>query len=425
MSKYISWLTVAATLLLVTPSAIAGLKDIHPEKLPQDEAVHKAYTDALTVEGMVHSWSEKWSYGTPKKDVVSRLKASLDALQKANSANPGNEELLLLMGLVASYAYNVDIEGSHELAVDSLEEARKLAPGDYRPQWFLGSHQCQTVDLTKEGMDNLLSVERLLSWEQLPPDFWDDYIPCATVTNMPAHGLRAGDHLKMLHAPPSDYRDTLMEAARGRLKMPDPTATYSKENAWSVKTVDSRSVFTSFVCGFSFSSPGEWRVARLAVQEGQCVVQLETGPYKNGASDVVPNILVIVRQAKTGESLDDFKKVFMRTGPFKQASVHNCPSQECQTSEAVKPGLYGSNGDGHAILTVFERRAPAFPGLALEEPTALPSPEEGKTTHLHPNERLNRFEGTLYYLVLLDTASSVLGKAEDDFEDFLKRFQAE
>lgn len=425
MWKCISWLTVAATVLFIAAPAVAGLKDIRAEKLPQDEAVRKAYTDALSVEDMVHNWSEKWSYRTSKKDVVSRLKAGLDTFQKANVTNPGNEELLLLIGLVASYAYNVDVAGSHELAVDSLEMAHKLAPDDYRPAWFLGSHQSQTVALNKEGMDKLLSVELLLPWEQLPLGFWDDYIACATVTNMPAHGLRAGDHLKMLHAPPSQYRDILVEAARSRLKTPDPTATYPKEDAWSVKTVDSRSVFTSFVCGFSFSSPGEWRVARLDVQEGQCVVQLETGPYKNGVSDVVPNILVIARQAKTGESLDDFKKVFMRTGPFKTANVHNCPSQECLTSEAVKPGLYGTDGDGHAILAVFERRAPAFPGLTLEVPTTLPSPEVGKTTHLHPNERLNRFEGTLYYLVLLDTASSVLGKADDDFEDFLKRFEAE
>jgi hypothetical protein len=425
VSKYISWLTVAATVLLVTPSAVAGLKDIHPEKLPQDEAVRKAYTDALSVEDMVHNWSEKWSYGTSKENVVSRLKASLDAFQKANVTNPGNEELLLLIGLVASYAYNVDVDGSHELAVDSLEKAHKLVPDDYRVGWFLGSHQCQTLDLTKEGMDNLLSVERLRPWEQLPSSFWDDYISCTAITNMPAHSLRAGDHLKMLHAPPSNYRDTVLDGARGRLKTPDPTATYSKEDAWSVKTVDSRSVVTNFVCGFSFSSPGEWRVARLDVQQGQCIVQLETGPYRNGTRDVVPNILVIVRQTKTGESLEDFKKLFMQKAPFKPASVRNCPSQECLTSEAVKPGLYGADGDGHAILTVFERRAPAFPGLALEEPTTLPSPEEGKTTHLHPNERLNRFEGTLYYLVLLDTASSVFDKAEYDFEDFLKRFQAE
>jgi hypothetical protein len=339
--------------------------------------------------------------------------------------NPGNEELLLLIGLVASYAYNVDVDGSHELAVDSLEKAHKLVPDDYRPQWFLGSHECQTIDLTKEGMDTLLSVERLRPWEQLPPSFWDDYISCTAITNMPAHSLRAGDHLKMLHAPPSIIRDTVLEGARGRLKTPDPTANYSKGDAWSVKTVNSRSVFTSFVCGFSFSSPGEWRVARLEVQKGQCIAQLETGPYRNGTRDVVPNILVIVRQAKTGESLDDFKKVFMQKASFRPASVRNCPSQECLTSEAVKPGLYGTNGDGHAILTVFNRPAPAFPGLALEEPTTLPSADEGKTTYFHPNERLNRFEGTLYYLVLLDTASSVFGKAEDDFEDFLKRFEAE
>jgi hypothetical protein len=411
-------------LLLVSAPAVAGLKDIRTENLPHDPGVQKAYDGTLLIEEMVRDWNEKWPYETPKDEVVSSLRASLAALQKASEAAPDNEELLLLIGLVAQYAYNVDIEGSHELTTHSLEKARKLAPEDIRPEWFLAKLQCHTLS-TKEGMESFLTVERRLPWERLPVSFWDDYLFCNAVTNMPAHGLRAADHIKRLNAPPSPYRDALVDISRKRLRTPDLKATYSSAEAWRVTTVDSKPVFTSFLCGFSFSSPGEWRLDLPDVQKGQCSIQIEIGPYASQAGNVTPNILVLVRQAKPGETLEDFQMALLRNTSLKPAKTPFCSSQECLTSEAVEPGLYREAGDGHVIVTVFRREAPAFPGIPFEELMALPSIEKDKTTYLRSPERLTRLEGTLYYLVLLDSASSVLEKAKSEYAEFLKGFTAE
>jgi hypothetical protein len=121
--------------------AEAAVKDIHAEKLPQDPAIHAAYADVASLEAMARVWSSEWRYPTPKPEVAARLTASLAQFQKSLVSAPDNEELLLLTGLVAHYAYNVDVESAFQVAIECLASAQKLAPRDDRPQWFLGIHQ--------------------------------------------------------------------------------------------------------------------------------------------------------------------------------------------------------------------------------------------------------------------------------------------
>ena len=94
--------------------------------------------------------------------------------------------------------------------------------------------------------------------------------------------------------------------------------------------------------------------------------------------------------------------------------------------EAVRPGLYKAAGDGHVLLTAFQREAPGFPGLLFEEPMPpSPDPKRTEVQTFIPTQRLNRLSGTVYYVVLLDSASSVFDKARTAYEDMLKGFHAE
>lgn len=424
MTTRLRWIVRCLALLLMTTPATASLKDIRADKLPQEESVQKAYAEAAAVEEFAREWSDQWRYETPKGTVASQLKDSLDKLQRAAVSAPDNPELLLLTGLVARYAYNVDVQEAYEVAVSSLQKAHKLAPDDYRAEWFLGIHQCE-ASLVKEGMDMLSAIESRLAWDHLSPGFWDDYMSCATVANMPAHVLRAGDHLSKLKAPPSQYRDFLMEIARKRFQTPDLSATYSGKEVWEAINENSRLVFKSYVCGLSFSPLAEWRLARLEVQNGLCVVQIETGPHASKAGDVIPNLAVIARQPKPGETLADFMKVFMNFPSPQTVAVSHCPSEKCLAFEAVIPKAYGPRGNGHAVVTVFKRDAPEFPGLLFEEPAGPKVPKDGKVSYFRPNERLRRMEGTLYYMVMLDTADSVLDDAKQDYDTLLKYLQAE
>jgi len=423
MGPRLRWFGIALSIFLA-PAAFAGLDDIRQHKLPQNEKVGKAYADVLTVESFVRAWNPTWPYKVPKSQVVSLLKASLADLQKAVSSSADNQELLLLTGLVAHYAYNVDVNDADEVAVNSLEKARQLAPQDYRAEWFLGTHKCQANHI-EEGMQMLLTIERARSAEQLPSGFWDDYIDCALVADMPAHAIRAGDHLRRSQAEPSIERDQLIEIARKRSTVPSLTATYSSRDVWSSQTVGSTVEFKNFMFGFDFSIPAEWRLNLPDVQKGFCMVQIDAGSHAGKTGPVTPNILIIARQPRPGETLDGFLKAAIAGVSGKSTSAVACPARDCLAFDGVRRGLYKTEGDGHALLTAFERAEPEFPGLVLEEPTVPRPPNAGRTTYFVAPQRLRRVEGTLYYLVLLDTADSVLKEATVDYETFLRNMRAE
>jgi len=424
MTKQIRCMAAFLSLLVAAATAEAGLKEIHVDKLPQDESVQKAYAEAMDAEQYASAWSGTWKYDVPKDKVASALKDSLNKLQKAAVAAPGNPELLLLTGLVAHYAHNLDVPGAGELVVNSLQNAHKLSSGDYRPQWFLGNQQCQGSSV-KDGMGEFLAVENRFAWDRLPLDFWDDYLFCANIANMPAHTLRAGDHLQKLNAPHSVTRDFLLETARKRFKPADLEVTYSGKEVWEAEEGSDHPVFKSTMCGFSFSPLADWKLRRLEVQKGLCVAQLTTGPHAGKAGNVIPSITVIAMPAPPSETLAGFMQRFMKYPSPQTVEISPCPAAECLAEEASVAGAYGAKGNGHPVMTAFRRDAPEYPGLIFEEPFLPELSQDSNVAVYHPHEHVHRMEGTLYYLVMLDTADSVLDDARKDYETFLKSMQVE
>ena len=423
MATWVKSIIRLAAVLLAAAPAIASLSDIHIEKLPQQDSVREAMAEASAVAQFAQSWSDKWHYQTPKDQVASQLRDSLDKLQKAIAAAPDNPELLLLTGLVAHYAYNVDVEDAYDLAVKSYQQARQLAPDDYRAEWFLGIHECEGAQVNP-GMKLLMGLEDHWAWNRLPADFWGDYMFCASVANMPSHLLRAGDHLAKLHAPTSEVIDFLVDTARKRYQAPDLDATYSKEQVWESHQVESRWVFTSYMCGFAFSPLGEWRM-KLMTQKGTCAVQLGTGPHPSRAGDIKPTLLILARQPKPKETLSDFLHSFAHDPAAKPIAVPRCLSGQSLSAEVTRPNAYGAAGNGYGLWLAFERPAPEFPGLLFERPAGPEAPKDGKVSYFHPNERIHRLEGTLYYLVLLDTPDSVLNEAKKDYDELLSHLVVE
>jgi hypothetical protein len=423
MKQWIGFAALTATMAVALPVK-AGLRDIHADKLPQSADVQKAYTDVQGIEGMVREWSPRWKFMTPKESVIQVLTGSLETLQHSLESSPNNEELLLLTGVVAHYAYNVGVENDYQVAVDCFKKAHKLAPDDYRAQWFLSFHECE-ADQIVEGMTGLLSIEQAKSWNELPVSFWDDYIYCALTANMPAHALRAGDYLKKLNAPPSSERDSLLGIASNRFKDFDGETTTSARDVWEAHEKSTGVVFTSTLCGISFAAGANWRVEIPDMKNNVCLAQFGIGPFPGKAGDITPNILVVARPAKPGETLQDFAKVFVRPAISKSIAPADCPSTNCLAYEQTDPGGYKSQGDALGLVTIFERAAPEFPGLLFEVPTSPPESKSGQASYFRVVPSFRRLSGTLYYLVLLDTASSVRNQAESDYDNFLKSTRVE
>ena len=412
-----------ATCLLATTFAGAAVHDINRDKLPADPQLKSALADIAALEPMVNSWNPEWRHATPKGVVQKRLSADLAALHKAADASPDNEELLLLIGLSESYAYNLDVEGSSERTVASLEKAARLAPEDFRPRWFLGGHECQTM-LIKSGMEKLLAIENAVAWDHLPATFWESYGTCALVTNMPQHVRRAMNRANNLDKENAPYRAFLMESANKRFKAVDPQATYDAKEVWLADNTGSETRFTNYMFGVQFKLAGKYQIGLSDIKKGFVQFQAKAGPFPGKSGDVYPYITVLSRAPKPGETLAQFLK---NTVPgLADRVAPACPVRSCLAGEAIQPEQYKSEGDGHLFITAFQSDEPSFPGLAFEEAQDLPpSKGDGSPVYFHADENLKRLPGTLYYMVILESADSVLAPAQEAYSKFLKTIRAD
>jgi hypothetical protein len=136
--------------------------------------------------------------------------------------------------------------------------------------------------------------------------------------------------------------------------------------------------------------------------------------------------MLLVQQPKEGETLEAYSKKLQTHGSFEPFTPAQCPAQPCIALKGVQPGVYKSDGDGHPELVFFERGQPEFPGLIFETPMELPKADASAGPHYYrPSQIQQRIPGKLYYVVSLDTASSIEEPAVKDFEFFLQNLTVE
>jgi hypothetical protein len=410
--------------LLIGQQCSAQLREIDKTKLPPDAAA--AYAKVLPYEQYVQSWSAKWNYDVPRKDVVSALNSALKQLTASAKAASDNHELQVLTGLVAHFAYNLDVKDSHDSSVHFLQLAAQSDSSDIRSSWFLGALQCQTMEL-EQGMKRLLAIEGASDWQQLPVDFWDDYVACSEITLMPAHGLRAIDHAIQLGASPASM-NTVLDIESKRFKPSDAASAYPAKDAWEAENQGDDVTFTTRLCGVSFTAHGNWNSKIPDVQHGTCtaIFTPQEYPAKHGKSS--PSVMLLARPAKDGEVLSEFVAGFLqgRYAVAKPTMLAYCPSTHCLSYEIVTDEMYQSEGGGHLLTVAFERDAPKYDGLIFERPMSPPKTGDSKDpVYYHPDEVFHRLPGKMYYFVILDSNASIFALASKDFDFFLHSLRAE
>ena len=424
MRRTLALLSALLLAFTVTP-ALADIAAIHAAALPQETSILAALDDIRQLEPYVSAWTNDWKYPIAKDEVAKRLEKDLAVLTLACQSHSDNIELALLTGLVAHFAYNVDVPGSHDKAIAAFEAARKLAPADIRGSWFHANLLCQTLE-AKSGAEKFLAIEASHQWDQLPGAFWIDYMYCATMTNMPAHVLRAESYLHELHAPDSDARKFLIETSSKRFDSYDPKKKYDSREVWYSSGTGADPSFTSTTCGVRLTARSDWTIEQLALGNGVCVAYFSTGPYQGTVRSLHPSVMLLARQPKPGESLADFVKLLTHGDTNETFTPVRCPASTCLAVKGLQPGMYKSDGDGKGRTVAFERDEPQFPGLIFESPVGTPKTTTGSEPQFfHPSQTQQRIPGKLYYLVLLDTAASIEEPALKDFDFFLTNLAVE
>lgn len=419
---------LACLLTLSTSQLRADIAAIHRSALPQETAVLAALDDVEQLEPYCHFWTAAvlWQFDIPRQQVADRLSKDLGFLVEARKAHPENAELALLTGLVAIYAHNLEIEESYDTAMKTLDATGKLTPGDLRLDWFKATLHCQSTEI-EEGARSFLAVENAGALRRLPGAFWDDYMECALLSNMPVHVLRAASYLELTHIPQTDRGKKYVEIARQRIAPFDPQKGYVANAVWlGLEATDNVEILTGTSFGVRLKVHSDWEKEGFQLKGDKGTSLFCSGPYAAKQGKLRPCILLLVQQAKPGQTLENFSTSFKRDGAFVPYTPAYCPAERCVAEKGIEAGMYHKNGDGHTRIVFFEREQPEYPGLIFESPSQLPH-KEGNDGPLAYNftQIQQRIPGKLFYLVLLDTAASIEEPALKDFDFFLQNLTVE
>lgn len=419
---------IGLAFLAVSLSGAAQVKDIDATKLPQNPAVQAAYRSAQQFEPYANTWTLNWNYDIPKAQVQDKLADDVGILSKALKDDPSNHELQLLTGLVAHFAYNLNDEAAFQTATDTLGKAATADPADIRGEWFLGIHQCQALQVV-DGMNRLLDVE---AKDKNPPaDFWNDYITCASIAILPAHTLRAIDRAVANGESPESYHQ-LSEIAASRYKTADLTKTINAHQAWADDVhPDNRDIFTSHLCGVTFTVDARSDIQIPDVTDRTCVAAASP-PAKKG--EPAPTFFFMAKTPPAGQSLNDFVTSYLK-GHDVNSDGHTristaadlpCPVDQCISLDVVAPSIYSKQGGAHLLVVVFERDQPRYDGLPFEMPQGPPTtkPQE-QPVAFHFAYIFHRIPGKLYYLVLMDSNQQIFTGSKPEFVEFLKSVTVE
>jgi len=412
---------------LAPTAAIADIAAIHKSALPQETAVLAAFDDLKQLEplSLYFTAPALWQFDIPRQQAADRLDKDLALLVQASKAHPENAELALLAALAANYAHNLELPHAYETSMELLNSAEKIAPADLRPAWFRATLQCQSLEI-EDGAKGFLALEAKQPPDHFSPGFWDDYMECALLSAMPEHAIRAAAYVQKANAPQSDRGKSYLDSARKRFDPYDPAGGYKSNQVWLAEPESSDPVLNGDTFGVQIKVRSKWEEDGFSLKGGKGATLFSTGPYPAKKGSMHPSIVLVVEQAKPGQTLEEFAAIFPRNASTVSFTPSRCPAQRCIASKSVGPGMYKANGDGLGYMVIFERDQPEFPGLLFEAPTPLPHTDESKgPATLMFAQTKQRMPGKLFYMVLLDTAASIEEPAMKDFDFFLANLLVE
>ena len=427
MSKDIVLKQIAASLMLlaVAPAIHCGELDfIHSKDLPQETAILAALDDARQMESYSSAWVAQWNFDLTKEEVSTRLTKDLALLSLAQKHHSENAELQLLTGVVAHYAYNLDVH-SYDTAINSFVASLKISSKDYRGRWFRANTVCQTPD-SQGGGKEFLEIENDMGSSALPVDFWDEYIVCMILTNMPEHALRAGQYISMRHVQSSALREEYLDIARKRYSAFEAAKEYKPSEAFEGRILENKKVeFTSTACGIRYQTQPQWYMEKIGLAGGVCVVALRLQETDEQEKAKTPRIILTVSSALRYKNLEGFVLLNSTSMSMVLEAATFCPTNECISNQGTKEGANHSNKVRFHNV-VFERNPPKYPGLIFEQPASFPqSGRENSMYTYSVSQRIARIPGKLNYLVRLESTIENADDAEKSFQDFLKNIIVE
>ncbi len=411
-SKILALTLLIPLLFAITANAKVDL--INPGKgLPRKELgkIQKVIED---LEPMVVNWTPTWSFNVPKDEVEKKLVASYQELDNYTPEYPDNLELALFKGLVAHYAYNLDLKEYYDLAVSSFQQAAAIDPTDHRVNWYYGVHLVKAGQI-KVGMEKLLSIIATEPHSQLSFSFWEDFAYCSLVASMPAHVLFGVDQASKIKNKKPTMITTLAQLAHDKLKEPPRDSQLEPDQVWaSFKDADIIK-FRNRMFGFNLQVPSHWLVQPVGTRNNSVALFIKPPSKTVLNGKVSSTILFLAHQAQPGESINDFTLEMLDP----KYSFIEVPSNLdwVKAFEGIATDLDPGEAGAHNYVIVFSRKEPERPGMMLEFPVEIKKAnDQAGVSYFRSNDEYTRLPGEIYYFLILDTTESAYQESKHELD---------
>jgi hypothetical protein len=89
--------------------------------------------------------------------------------------------------------------------------------------------------------------------------------------------------------------------------------------------------------------------------------------------------------------------------------------------ELKDKNMYQDIGGAHMHMIAINRARPKYAGLLLEQPMTIPQGETNKMTFYKAGDSKDRFDGQIYYVIMLDACEDIYDEAYRVFKETFEK----
>jgi tetratricopeptide (TPR) repeat protein len=369
-------------------------------------------------EQLYDHWFPNWSSSIPKTDVVAQLKAIYSGLDNVTAKTI---ETWLLLGDVAHYLYNLDEQDYYDKAVTNYQQARSLAPNDYRGYWFVAHHYSLAAE-------PVLAIEAFQQAVQILPAhpsflFWNDYAGACMLAGMYGTARYVAHQASIMQGFTSPIEAEIIKISGKSMRPPPVDTTLSDKEVWNLLGKSGRNLtVNSWVMGTQFAVDSTWnlQLGGYSKHLTYAVVIPDKITSKKGV-EIGFSFLVMAKVADENESLQQFLDNFtQKSADRKPITLPFSKTNNGLAYETKDPSIYSNIGGAHGYAIAVERDMPEFPGLKLDKPSSPPKGEPGKVHYFVAQQKEGRIKAKLFYLIIFDSCEDIHDESLKVFDNFLR-----
>lgn len=390
---------------------------------PESPDYRSKVDEFFSIYNIVAIWTAQWNYDVPKEKAAGMLVSLIDETDKMiRSQKTENEELLLFRALLKHCCYNLDVGSYHLEIITELEALKKKYPADYRPCWLLANHFSHAV-MPFEAMEEFDYLLHDLGGNKFAVDLIQDYIGAAFFALLYSRCQVIIDQIADANAiEDKEEISSLYPAIQRQLQNPPVGAELSGDMIYRILDREEESGLLSRPFGIWIPLEEDWKIAPAEIsKEGIWTFSFSFVLQNKKGAKITSNvtILCLVNPARGYEVFRDAMKTKLKN--VKTDDGYE-PHWDGEFWEFSDPELYPEMGGGHGLILSVNRPEPEYKGIVIEAPAKIFLPKGKSGVQYYTlNDGYTRYDGEIYYMIMLDTCEDVYDEARKIFLAFLDK----